>query len=391
MSSILICSLYLITPINADLLANLPADQESIYTSLAFDLRPFEESYPELLWVKGAFWPEIIGCSDDYVIMSVRCHSSVISLFSTDGSDDVMNFEVGWQNYYNVSVQEDTLYVVSTGASSAEMDLYVVSISTGEVIRSLYIPAPSTSPPILYDDQVIVSLIDGYLVSLKQDTVVWADSFEALSTGPIILHDSMLLFGTSDSYIKPGHYYEWYIRDPASITDINIDEPSFVALDPSNGESIWKTTIPDHVAGPVYIVEGIIYVSLNDGSLIAMDIDSGDLRWQKEDCVGQYGRFAVNEDYLICSNQTGTRCLDPEDGSEIWSSDLIGYDGLTEVWKDIVFIFDGIYLAAFDGNTGERLWHFNRGWSDGIISVHDNLIITSGRDHVFCLEMKPID
>jgi outer membrane protein assembly factor BamB len=393
MNTITICIIGLIASVNADLLVDLPADQESIYVNISYDLIPFEEYYPELLWVKSAFWPGIIGYSEDCVFCSGvnRWHSSEISILFADGSEEVLHIVPGWQHDYYAAMQDDTLYAISTGDDHLSMDLYTVSISTGDILRSLYMPAPATSSPILIDDMVIVSLLDGNLIALKQDTVVWGYTLNSLSTGPMLLHDSILLFGTNSSYTEPGHHLEWYSKYLVSERDFRINEPSFFALDPENGELLWRTHLTDHVAGPTSIVDGTIFASLDDGSIIALDIESGDLRWQEHDCVGEFGRFGISEDYLLCSSDKGTRCLDPTDGREIWSSDLVSCDGSAGVWKDIVFILDGLILVALDGNTGDKLWHFNRGWSNGEILVHGDLIYTTSQRHVFCLEMKPID
>ena len=376
----------------SDQFSNLTPEQDSIYAEISLDLVPYRYFYPEVVRYQST-GSNLIGYSEEYVIAAGQSVNFPISLFPMDSTGDIIQISPGWQTSYMVSIRNDTMYAISTGHQQLRMDLYIIQIPSGDVLRSVYVPSPSVSPPIPFNDTVIISLLDGNLVSIMGRTVVWGHLFDSMSTGPMYLSESKLLFGTSGSYCEPQRYTEWNVPDSAVIESHSFSEPMFVALNPETGAFLWNTSISDHVADQLYVIDGIVYASLKDGSVIALDTDNGSVEWQEHGCVGEAGRFAVNEDYLICSSEEAIRCLDPDNGKELWRQNWNSYNHSVGLYEHICFVIDySGSLTALDADTGDILWLFQKNWSSGnsILVNQDFLYATSGHQ-IICINLIEVE
>ncbi|WP_394739140.1 PQQ-binding-like beta-propeller repeat protein [Natronococcus roseus] len=143
-----------------------------------------------------------------------------------------------------------------------------------------------------------------------------------------------------------------------------------VAIDASSGHLEWERTIGDPRSSgtnrPV-VSEGTVYVSSRPGDLVALDADTGEVRWSEQpdpnpDSALNYRNFrppTATEAGLVVPDREGVALLDPTDGSVLWEYDLDGNatDGSAAVAHGTAFVTDGEEsLHAIDLERGEREW-----------------------------------
>lgn len=89
-------------------------------------------------------------------------------------------------------------------------------------------------------------------------------------------------------------------------------ENKFYALNPSTGTIIWSTTLPSKVTEAPAIGKQFVYLNLNDGSTVALDMYNGKIRWK---VAGQaYGSpLVVGDIVYICGFRK-----DVSNGGVIW-------------------------------------------------------------------------
>ncbi len=139
-----------------------------------------------------------------------------------------------------------------------------------------------------------------------------------------------------------------------------------------------KSTYGSYSASPV-VANGVVYSQDLASNVQAIDLESGDVLWEKEYEEADQGPNGVTvaEGRVYGATSKAAFALDQESGEELWSVPLVkneheGIDMAPGVHDGIVYVstvpgnatefYEGQgvgVLWALDAKTGKKLWHFN--------------------------------
>jgi outer membrane protein assembly factor BamB/tetratricopeptide (TPR) repeat protein len=162
-----------------------------------------------------------------------------------------------------------------------------------------------------------------------------------------------------------------------------------IALHRESGDEIWRGDVePVRELGSPLCVDGVVYTLTSDRALLALDAESGRLRWQRD--VGFWGTGApIHRDGLLYFGARGPTlsALDVSDGRAVWRFDA----GVEEAWfprtptldHDILFApnWNGV-LYALDPGTGNELWRFSgQRYMLSRVAIWEDMVFITNRDH----------
>jgi outer membrane protein assembly factor BamB len=134
---------------------------------------------------------------------------------------------------------------------------------------------------------------------------------------------------------------------------------SLLALEAETGALRWQFKTSHSVwAQPVY-ANGILYVASLDKKLYALDAESGDEIWRKEFTGAIAGSPAINEGRIyIGSFDKKLYALDAQTGAEEWSTAANDWIWAAPVYADGSVYFADIdaYVYAYDAESGREQW-----------------------------------
>lgn len=174
-----------------------------------------------------------------------------------------------------------------------------------------------------------------------------------------------------------------------------------LALNTSNGESIWDVDRPVHIswASPALIeVDGKIQiVTSSDPFVMGHDLQTGAEIWRVEAMMGEVGPSVAYEDGLVFASNEYARlvAVEPKPGTEYtWEDDEYLSEAASPVAYDGLLYLATSYgvLVCYDTKTGEKQWEkeFDEGFysspmiADGKLYIVDlagiTHIIKAGRE-----------
>jgi len=174
------------------------------------------------------------------------------------------------------------------------------------------------------------------------------------------------------------------------------------ALDWRSGKTIWKYGHAWWPPGsPVYDAQtNSVIATCNDQTVVALDAESGDLRWRRPTPGLVRGQPAIAQGRVMLATETGyLACLDLADGAPLWStrygrgamhqflSIAAGRDGAGEV---VIALDARWHLTAFDVASGELRW-ISRLRSAGVwrpVVCGDYLVVLSQGGHLAVLDPR---
>jgi len=141
-----------------------------------------------------------------------------------------------------------------------------------------------------------------------------------------------------------------------------------VAVDASSGSVRWRTPV-ETVASRPAVADGSLYTVSYDGTITEYATDDGTQRWTAPTpAVRQELQPTVANGSLYLAHETGVTALDPDGGSERWTSgqpmgEYGRYVTPPAVTPDAVYAAGSALLGdedaglvALDAESGERLW-----------------------------------
>ena len=153
-----------------------------------------------------------------------------------------------------------------------------------------------------------------------------------------------------------------------------------VALDAASGAVLWRQGFDAGVGGAPTVAGGMVYVVARDGSAWAIRAADGKVAWQMGAAPGAAGVSgvsapAVNDRLAIFPFASGEMVATlRQSGLTLWQAKVAGarlgrgYAVVSDLTGDPVIVGERLYagssagkLAAFDVNTGERLWTADEG------------------------------
>jgi outer membrane protein assembly factor BamB len=117
---------------------------------------------------------------------------------------------------------------------------------------------------------------------------------------------------------------------------------------------VWTAPLDDHVQPPLASDGRLLFVSTRDGTLRAIDLLNGALRWR---VGGRPGILAARKGLLVARDDDGTVWgLDPETGSARWKVESGVTGTLPPVFDGDRVVVAGKGLAVLDPVRGAVLW-----------------------------------
>jgi eukaryotic-like serine/threonine-protein kinase len=224
------------------------------------------------------------------------------------------------------------------------------------------------SSPAVAGGTVYVGGLDGKLFALDgtSGAVAWSVPPDALDgdtvwTSPAISHGSVFFAAN---------------RPSATV----------YAVDAATGATRWTAspTISVIIGSPT-VVGKTLYVGLNDGGVLALDVSNGHTRWEAQTGATIYSSPAVSGGRLFVGvNDHTLRAFDTRSGAPLWTAQTGGIEWSSPaVSHGTVFIGsrDGDSLQAFDAATGKPKWTFHADdWVQSSPAVSDNTVFFGSND-----------
>ncbi|MBB1396024.1 outer membrane protein assembly factor BamB [Pseudoalteromonas sp. SG44-8] len=148
-----------------------------------------------------------------------------------------------------------------------------------------------------------------------------------------------------------------------------------VALDRETGDVVWRKKVPGEVLSKPAAGDGLIYVNLGSGKLLALHPDTGEERWSHEQEVpaltlrGQSSPTVANGGVLVGLETGKLSVLISDSGYSAWSAEIATAKGASEFERlvdvDTQPLISGPYayaiayngnLAAVDIRSGNVVW-----------------------------------
>ncbi|MQA30340.1 MAG: PQQ-binding-like beta-propeller repeat protein [Luteitalea sp.] len=150
----------------------------------------------------------------------------------------------------------------------------------------------------------------------------------------------------------------------------------------------WTYDAGEIVESSAAIAGGVVYVGAGNGDLLALDLDSGTLRWKYTtgNLIGESSP-AVTADAVYIGDLGGIlHAVSVRDGKPLWT-----FKAGSEIKSSPVVVGDAVlsgsydgYLYALDARTGRQRWKvLTQGPVHATPAVHDGLTFVAGCDEVF--------
>lgn len=270
----------------------------------------------------------------------------------SDSSVTIEGFGPLWQaavspvQFGSPVIDSDTVYLSSLSGVVSAMDRW-----TGEPRWSLDVGTSLNGTPAVADGVVYTARgTTPGLVALRavDGTVVWESDLGgqvAMFGAPTVVGDTVYLA------TGPG--------GPGSL----------VALDVATGEQRWSTLVGSDVFFGPAVGEGVAVVAGNgDGVVTAVDVGTGEVLWTHEDAEGSITMPTIADGLVFLGTTTdedvtsgSVYALDLFTGEQVWRVDGQGdtQGGGGVVYDDVLIVpsHSAGAVVAYDRATGERVWH----------------------------------
>ncbi len=145
----------------------------------------------------------------------------------------------------------------------------------------------------------------------------------------------------------------------------------------------WKTNISSTWLMPPILADGILYSGSGNGTLYALDVQTGEKLWSTDGFSQLENSGAVGGDILVAGGYDGrVRALDRHSGEVLWSFDtLYPVQASPLIVEDHVFVATDHALYALDLATGKLQWQAPTGKEGaymGAPAYEDGVIYTTG-------------
>ncbi len=186
----------------------------------------------------------------------------------------------------------------------------------------------------------------------------------------------------------------------ASCDDNGKSNNGVFALDAKTGTPIWKYPTRNSIKNSIAYESGLVFAQDSEGHLYAININSGQLHWEKnvaDHYSGYIEEGLTSENGIVYAGTgTGLSAFNAQDGSTVWKNTAWkANEGTTTT----LTVGNGVLVAgaqwgALHGNdlkTGAGLWKINQ---DGLSNrgaspvLHDGLFYIISSKSVFIIEPK---
>jgi outer membrane protein assembly factor BamB len=141
----------------------------------------------------------------------------------------------------------------------------------------------------------------------------------------------------------------------------------------------WQSEVGDSITNGISVVDGVVYASNNDGSVYALDAETGKKLWHFEtgDTIETAPTIA-NAVAYVGSHDGNVYAFDANTGEAVWDAPVETGDivpgGVTVVDGTAYVISWDHHLYALDAQTGERQWRRKFWQTDATPTVVDGTV-----------------
>ena len=188
----------------------------------------------------------------------------------------------------------------------------------------------------------------------------------------------------SSAQTQPGtRSSDWsQFRGDPSLTGVAATIP------PSSLELLWSYETGDAIDSSAAVADGVVYVGVGNGDLLALDLDSGELKWAYS--TGSFimeSSPAVGQDTVYVGDLDGiVHAVSLHDGEAAWTFATDGEIKASPVVVDDLVLIGSYdtHLYALDANDGSLRWKIQ---TDNMVhatpAVADGLAFIVGCDGIF--------
>ena len=253
--------------------------------------------------------------------------------------------------------------------------LHLLDQDQGDIVWSITTTSETLSIPQADASRLLVQTIDGRLTAyaIKDGAEIWSYASRL---------PSLTLRGGSDPLINDGLVYAGFASG------------KLVALDVITGDLVWQRTLGltssfdlDRLAdidSGLGWYDGVIYASNFQGELAALDALSGRIIWTQP--AERIVAIEVTQHRLFGLDQRGIiQAYDRKTGDPVWQNDELLNRGMTHLvaYQDWLLAFDRLgYLHLLDASSGELVGRQRTGQTSaqvGVLSTADLLYIVMPR------------
>lgn len=312
-------------------------------------------------------------------------------LFTSDIKGDVGSVQLasGTDNW-RVGLKQAASAGVAVGGGAiyvptVKSELYALNEQNGQVLWHVSLPDLSSTGPTYAKGQVYVKTIDDKLIALNASTgqTLWtydegATQLQLLGSSRAVVSGNTVIAGFSDGKVN--------------------------AINASNGQLIWQTVVATPqgfsdigqmigiYADPV-IANGSVFVASYHGSLSALDLQSGQIQWQRK--FSNYAGIAAAGNSLFASNPVGSiYALSQDDGSVLWKQNELNGRQLSGIAVDGNNIIVGDdqgnlhWLSQRDGHFAARTFLGKSPITVTPLVVSGNVVALTLNGNVFVLRLS---
>ena len=186
--------------------------------------------------------------------------------------------------------------------------------------------------------------------------------------------------GQTPAGAKPGEWRQF--RGNPRLTGVAASAPSATL------QLLWTYDSGDRIDSSAAIADGVVYVGVGNGDLIAVNLASGALRWKysTQNFIGESSP-AVGAEAVYIGDLEGTlHAVRRRDGKQLWTFQTGGEIKSSPVLVDDLLLIGSYdtYLYALESRTGKLRWKIQ---TDGPVhatpAVQDGLTFIAGCDETF--------
>ena len=140
----------------------------------------------------------------------------------------------------------------------------------------------------------------------------------------------------------------------------------------------WQFEAGASVGSQVVVSDGIVYFTTERGTLYALDLGTGDMRWQAELGASTYSTPSLIGGLILVASEDGLHALSVVDGSPVWTATATGpVRGTPAVVGELAICRSSAGVAyGVDVASGEVSWSIDLGVAgDTAIAADDGMAI----------------
>jgi len=227
----------------------------------------------------------------------------------------------------------------------------------------------SALKPLILGDKVFAASREGYVMAFDRESGSKLWSYDARNDGSASLLSSINFWSSETARLSGGvsaGYDKLYVGS---------ENGDVIALNPENGELIWRVKVKGEVIASPAVGDGYVVVNTSAGLLFALHPDTGEVRWQHEQETALLSLRGTSEPVIASggvvfgSGAGKVAVLIADKGVLAWEQSIAVPKGATDLSRmnDVdatPIIADGVvYAIAYNGEltalelrSGRPLW-----------------------------------